>query len=70
MVEPAAVGGSFRDPTRHVCDIGERIFRSITERAARDSGLIADLVERGWLIGVDEVDRALPGSSDASRCWP
>lgn len=61
MPDDRRIPGSFRDPAGHVYDVDGRILRTITERAAadyqvlRDSGLLRDLAERGWLIDAKEV---------------
>jgi ribosomal protein L11 methylase PrmA len=61
--EPA----SFRDPSGHVFVQGERVFRTVTPRAAadyefvRDLGLLERLAEEGRLVTSAEVDRDLLG---------
>ncbi len=55
--------GSFRDPSGHVYESDERIFRTVAPvaapeyEAARDSGLMQTLVDAGKLVGYAEVDR-------------
>jgi hypothetical protein len=71
-VDPA----SFRDPHATVFVQDGRIFRGLSDRAARshvaatDVGLVGELVERGWLIDHWEAepprDRT-PGSSHQPR---
>lgn len=62
-VDPA----SFRDPDAAVFVHDGRIFRGLSDRAARsyraatDVGLIGDLVERGWLI--DHWEAETPGTA-------
>lgn len=56
--------GSFRDRTGNVYDVSDRIVRTVTERAReqyvamRDSGVLADSIEQGFLIRSDEVERS------------
>ena len=60
MRDPA----SFRDPSGHVYDIGGRILRTVTSGAVsdyefvRDTGVLGDLVNRGWVIAAEELDGA------------
>ncbi len=67
MTGPIADPASFRDPAGRVYRSGERILRTVsTDIAAefeqlRASGLIGELVERGWLISSDTAD---PGELD------
>jgi ribosomal protein L11 methylase PrmA len=64
MTGPIADPASFRDPAGRVYRSGERILRTVSPEIAADfeqlraSGLIDDLVERGWLISSDAADRA------------
>jgi ribosomal protein L11 methylase PrmA len=66
-----AVPGSFRDPGGRVHRVGDRIFRTVMPsaaadfEAARDSGLLARLAERGVLVAGDEADPALLGEAAA-----
>src|SRR3954449_8117337 len=54
-------GGSFRDPSGHVYDIGGEILRTVTRRAAShydfvlSTGLLQALSERGLVVGSEEV---------------
>lgn len=54
-------GGSFRDPSGHVYDIGGEILRTVTYRAAADydfvraTGLLQSLSERELVVGAEEV---------------
>src|SRR5688572_25622437 len=54
-------GGSFRDPSGHVYDIGGEILRTVTHKAAphydfvRSTGLLQALVERGLVVGSEEI---------------
>lgn len=65
--------GSFRDPSGRVVKHDQRIFRAVFEagapryEAARDAGVIARAIERGWLLPADAVDpkelsQAVPGA--------
>jgi len=69
MTAPIADPGSFRDPAGRVFRAGDRIFRTISPRAAadyqaaRDSGIFGKLSERGLLIESAELD---PGSLELS----
>lgn len=55
--------GSFRDPSGSVHVRGERVFRTVKERArigyefARDSGLLGWLQERGLVVTARELDK-------------
>ena len=73
-------GGSFRDPAGRVIAHGQRIFRVIQQagaenwRAAKDAGVIDELVERGWMLSADtvpmaDVDAALRGSVPGAQEW-
>ncbi len=61
--------GSFRDPSGHVIIHGQRVFRTVTARAAadyelaRDAGVLGALADSGRLIASCEVDPALVGES-------
>ena len=63
--------GSFRDPSGTVFIDSDRVLRTVTDiaapayRAARDSGLLADLVHRGLLLPLEEIDQAEVGSIGA-----
>lgn len=63
--------GSFRDPGGTVFIDGNRVLRTVTDVAApayqgaRDSGLLADLVKRGLLLPLEEIDQAEVGSIGA-----
>lgn len=54
-------GGSFRDPSGRVLRHDKRILRAIFDggvaqlRAARDSGVLDEMIERGWLLPADVV---------------
>lgn len=54
--------GSFRDPAGHVFLDGGRIYRVITEAGkseyerVRDSGLLAELAEKGWVVDSYETE--------------
>ncbi len=62
MIAPIVNPGSFRDPGSRVFERDGRILRAIWQRSApayeqfRDSGLLADLVDRGMLVATEEVD--------------
>lgn len=62
MIHAVVNPGSFRDPGSRVFERDGRIFRAIWERSApayeqlRNSGLLADLIERGMLVSSEEVD--------------
>lgn len=65
MTEAAARDpGSFRDPKGHIYSRGGEIFRTVTKAGAqgyehaRNSGLLATLEERGWLVPGREIDPA------------
>lgn len=68
MTGPIADPASFRDPAGRVYRSGERILRTVSPDIAaefeqlRASGLIDELVERGWLISSDSAD---PGELEA-----
>jgi hypothetical protein len=72
MTGPVADPASFRDPAGRVYCAGERILRTVSSGFASDyeqvraSGLIDDLVERGWLISSDTADLAALDSLDAA----
>ena len=61
--------GSFRDPSGRVFVGDEGVFRTVTAHAGhayefvRDSGVLEDLVRRGWLVESVEVDTAMLGPS-------
>ena len=63
MVPAARDGGSFRDPSGHVYEFDNRILRTISEGArgsyesARDSGVLKDLVDSGYLVASSELGR-------------
>lgn len=67
MPAPSRVAGSFRDPAGQVFSAGDRIFRTVTERAAndyehvRDAGLLKQLAAEGLLTAAEEVDQAVLG---------
>lgn len=67
--------GSFRDPSGHVYHLDNRIYRTIQPvaaaqyEAARDSGCLAALVERGLLIASQEVDKAVLGAEGAAATY-
>lgn len=54
-------GGSFRDPSGRVLRHDKRILRAIFDggiaqfRAAKDSGVLDEMIERGWLLPADIV---------------
>ena len=62
MTAATAVAGSYRDPGGHVYTAQGRVFRSIRSSARDDyrflqqSGLMSELIERGWLVDTWEVD--------------
>jgi ribosomal protein L11 methylase PrmA len=66
--------GSFRDPAGHIFYEGERVCRSISERAradyefARDRSIIARLIEQGRLVGTTERP-ARPGAGAAGQAY-
>ncbi len=71
MTGPIADPASFRDPAGRVYRAGERILRTVSPGIAADfeqlraSGLIDDLVGRGWLIpAVKTNDRCEPAAPD------
>jgi ribosomal protein L11 methylase PrmA len=63
--------GSFRDPSGHVILQDQRVFRTVTARAAadyelvRDAGLLRKLADSGRLIASSEVDPAVVGETAA-----
>ena len=63
--------GSFRDPGGRVFKIDGRIFRAVYAPAADDfdyvesTGLVARLVDKGWMVGADKVDPDLLGEAAA-----
>ncbi len=67
MRAPEQVQGSFRDPSGQVFRAGDRIFRTVTDRAAsdyehmRDAGLLERLAVDGLLTGTAEVDPGVLG---------
>lgn len=64
--------GSFRDPSGHVYRLDDRIFRTVDPsaaanyEAARDSGCLAQLAERGLMLAAQEVDRSVLGPAGAA----
>jgi ribosomal protein L11 methylase PrmA len=62
MTGPCADPGSFRDPGGRVFIDDERVLRAVypqssdAYRAFRDSGLLADLIARQWLLPSTEID--------------
>lgn len=73
-------GGSFRDPSGRVLRHGERIFRVIFEQGmanfeqVRDSGVLADMIERGFLLDAtqvseDDIDTDVQASAPGARIW-
>lgn len=67
MQAPERVEGSFRDPAGQVFRSGDRIFRTVNERAVsdyehvRDAGLLESLAKDGLLTSASEVDPGLLG---------
>ena len=61
MSGDAPLLGSFRDPKGHIYLKNNRVFRTIRTpgmadfRAVEDTGLLSDLVERGWLLPYEDV---------------
>lgn len=59
---------SFRDPAGHVYQAGQRVFRTVTSRAApayehvRDSGALQNWIDRGWVVTTTE--RTIPVDAD------
>ncbi|MDO5565763.1 MAG: SAM-dependent methyltransferase, partial [Planctomycetia bacterium] len=60
--------GSFRDPSGHVYEDGNRILRSVNSGYREDfeyfqsSGLADFLIEKGWILPFKEIDAPIPGS--------
>ena len=75
MVAPIADPGSFRDPSGRIHRVGERIFRTITTKAAadyeaaRDSGVLKKYVDKNILVDSREVDGAELGLADPSVAY-
>jgi len=75
MISPIADPGSFRDPSGQVHQAGERIIRTIGERAAaefeaaRDSGILKKYIDRNFLIDSQEIDAANFDFSDRSIAY-
>jgi ribosomal protein L11 methylase PrmA len=71
----AAQAGSFRDPAGQVFVADDRIYRTIYETAVhdyeqlRDQGLLARLVEKGWLVASREVAPEVLGELAKSACY-
>jgi len=65
-VEP----GSFRDPSSRVYRREGRILRGLSAKAAanfqfiQDSGLLARLADKGWMVSTREVDQAVLSTSE------
>jgi hypothetical protein len=78
MTGPVADPASFRDPAGRFYRSGERILRTVSSDVAaefeqlRASGLIDELVQRGWLISSDTADpaelEAIVGGRLAFKC--
>lgn len=72
--------GSFRDPSGRIVEHDGRIFRVIFEqgeaqyRAARTSGVLDEVIEKGWMLPAqpvdpDDVDPALRAFAPTGREW-
>ena len=72
--------GSFRDPAGRVIQYDNRIYRVIYDQGVKNfktaisSGVIEDLVERGWMlpaefVPIQELDKALLEASPEGREW-
>jgi ribosomal protein L11 methylase PrmA len=68
MTDPVADPASFRDPAGRVYRAGQCVLRSVSRQVAdefervRESGVIDDLVARGWLIASEPADAARLGA--------
>lgn len=71
MFEMKVDPGSFRDPSGHVYEIDNRIFRTITGRASADyefvrqSEVMGSLAEKGWILPASEIDPSEAGLAEA-----
>lgn len=63
-----AEAGSFRDPAGRIYRLGDRIVRTVAERAAPDfefvesTGLLEDLDRRGWALPVTRAEKSALGT--------
>lgn len=73
-------GGSFRDPSGRVLRHGDRILRAVFDhglanfRAAQGSGVLQELVDRGWMLSAEpiaqgDVDQAMAKVAPNARQW-
>ena len=75
MTSAARDPGSFRDPSGHVYEVDGRILRSVNPvaadgyRALRDSGLLAALSTKGWLLPAVECDPTSVTLPDANPTY-
>src|SRR5262249_41173729 len=66
--------GSFRDPSGHVYQIGNRTFRTVHESAidsyefVRNTGFLRKGADAGWLVESREVDQSVLGLPPRSAC--
>ena len=71
MIGSDADPGSFRDPGGRVFVVDGRVFRTVNPPAVDDyefvesTGVMAELVEKGWVIGADPVDPGVLGERAA-----
>jgi ribosomal protein L11 methylase PrmA len=71
----AREAGSFRDPAGYVFRSNGRILRTVTTRAkadyefVRDSGCLAQLIERGWVVGTVETDPQPQFAVEKTICY-
>ncbi|MHC4338337.1 MAG: class I SAM-dependent methyltransferase [Planctomycetota bacterium] len=67
--------GSFRDPSGYLYELKGRIFRTVTARAAagyefvRESGFLSRITDKGWFVGVSEVDPSVVGPVEENVCY-
>ncbi|MGV7215613.1 class I SAM-dependent methyltransferase [Bradyrhizobium sp. UFLA05-112] len=67
--------GSFRDPSGYIFSSGDRIFRAVNDEAHRNflllksSGAYDDLIEKGWIIGAEEVSPDEAAANKPPGAW-
>ncbi|MCZ6526947.1 MAG: class I SAM-dependent methyltransferase, partial [Gammaproteobacteria bacterium] len=66
---------SFRDPSGHVYELDHRILRTVTTKAksnyeyVRDSAIINQIIETGWVIDTKEINDNLPELRTDNVCY-
>ena len=75
MISPSAEAGSFRDPSGTVFLHNGRVFRTVTRFASqhfeyvRNTGLIDELIAKGWLLPETRVEHSELGEAGAGASY-